>query len=268
MDQLSSIILNGKFELQEAGFATVDSFWSQIVWFYQHNRLYLVTGGEARMKFSNTEYNLQKDMLYFIPEKSILSGSCDTLMSHYYVHFHIDPYLNNLLKLIIKPQVPNKLPVNEEAFKILVDNLPPKDSLAEKKNCTASRVACDGALKLLLSNFFQDTASFNPNTLRFVDTLSYINNNLHKRITVGELAERASLNEVYFSNSFKKSFGITLQEYIISQKIEHACLLLTDHRHSIKEIAFMLGFIDESHFSRSFKKKCGISPKSFRATAG
>lgn len=256
MDKITQIILNGKYEIQEAGYATVDSFWSKIVSFYQYNRLYLVVDGEAEMKFVNSVYHLKKNMLYFIPAKSIISGECNTIMSHYFVHFHIDTYLNNFLKLIIPPNAENLSTVNEEVFKILVKNA--------ASNKPHDKIVCDGALKILLSNFFRELKNFNPNILRFIDTLSYINSNPEERITVGSLAEMANLNEVYFSNSFKKAFGITLQEYIISQKIEYACTLLFARTMSVKEIAYKLHFTDESHFSRLFKQKCGISPSQFQ----
>ena len=53
-------------------------------------------------------------------------------------------------------------------------------------------------------------------------------------------------------------------DFVINRRLEEATYLLGDHMLRIKEIARRVGYEDEFHFSRLFKKKYGVSPKFYR----
>jgi AraC family transcriptional regulator len=67
----------------------------------------------------------------------------------------------------------------------------------------------------------------------------------------------------YFSRLFKKTTGFTPHQYVINCRIEKAKDLLKKGKLSIAEIAKEVGFVDQSHLHRYFKRKVGITPKSF-----
>ena len=108
-----------------------------------------------------------------------------------------------------------------------------------------------------------DTA-FNDDMLQFVDIISYIDENIDKQITVAELADRAALNKVYFSNIFTKHIGISPSQFVINRKLEKAMDLIRHSDGNMKEIAFKTGFESAMYFSRIFKKKIGMTPSEFK----
>ena len=58
--------------------------------------------------------------------------------------------------------------------------------------------------------------------------------------------------------------AVTPHQYILNKRIEKACLLLTENKTNIKNIAFELGFISNSNFSTIFKKIMKQTPDQYR----
>jgi two-component system response regulator YesN len=61
--------------------------------------------------------------------------------------------------------------------------------------------------------------------------------------------------------------GETVMQFCINKRIEAAKLLLQENRHSISDIAEIVGYADHSAFSRVFRRRSGISPKDWRLSS-
>jgi AraC family transcriptional regulator len=68
----------------------------------------------------------------------------------------------------------------------------------------------------------------------------------------------------YLSKLFSEAEGITIEKYIIDQKIEKVKELLAYDELSLSEIAFKLDYSSVAHLSSQFKKTTGFSPSNFR----
>ena len=68
----------------------------------------------------------------------------------------------------------------------------------------------------------------------------------------------------YLSNLFSSVEGITIEKYIINQKIEKVKELLVYDELSLKEISFQLGYSSVQHLSNQFKKISGFTPSHFK----
>lgn len=101
-------------------------------------------------------------------------------------------------------------------------------------------------------------------SLPVAKSIDYINDKLHTRITVDDLAEFAEVNPSYLSKIFKKETGMTITDYIQEKKIDSAKNLLTYSDLSSSEISSMLGFPSQSYFTEIFRKKTGITPVKYR----
>jgi len=82
--------------------------------------------------------------------------------------------------------------------------------------------------------------------------------------TVKYVAERLGYSANYLSDLIKKETGKNTQEHIHLYLIEKAKTMLLTTSDPIKEIAYTLGFEYPAHFSKFFKNKTGMSPKTFR----
>lgn len=96
----------------------------------------------------------------------------------------------------------------------------------------------------------------------------YIEENYSKEISMELVAEIINLSPYYFSKIFKKIEGTTFIDYLTFVRIEKAKELLYDHKLSLKEICFQVGYNDPNYFSRVFKKVTDISPSEFRYQLG
>lgn len=80
-----------------------------------------------------------------------------------------------------------------------------------------------------------------------------------------ELSERVNVSLKTAENKFKAEFGATIHQYILNFKINEAVNFFNAYPEmSIKEISANLGFYDEYHFSKQFKKIKGVSPNEYK----
>ncbi|MEV5027627.1 helix-turn-helix domain-containing protein [Paenibacillus sp. LPE1-1-1.1] len=93
----------------------------------------------------------------------------------------------------------------------------------------------------------------------------FIYSHIYEEVTVAKLAERMRLNANYLSQLFKQEVGMPIHSYIIQEKVEEAKKLLSASELTLSEIWARLNFYDQSHFTKTFKKLTGITPKQFRA---
>ncbi len=97
--------------------------------------------------------------------------------------------------------------------------------------------------------------------------VSYIDKNLHSKISLEELSEICGLSKDYLSQLFKKTTGITISDYIKKRRLSSAKELL-DRGTSISDTAYGLGFCSESYFISCFKNEYGITPKQYISSKG
>lgn len=78
------------------------------------------------------------------------------------------------------------------------------------------------------------------------------------------ISEKLNHNYTYLSNIFSEVKGITIQQYIISHKIERIKELLLYDELSLTEISYKLHYSSVAHLSNQFKKVTGLSPSYYR----
>jgi AraC-like DNA-binding protein len=82
------------------------------------------------------------------------------------------------------------------------------------------------------------------------------------------LSERLGLNYNYLSKVFSDSEGVTIEKYIISQKIERIKELMTYGELNMTQIADKMNYSSVAHLSLQFKKNTGFTPSGFRLLKG
>lgn len=78
------------------------------------------------------------------------------------------------------------------------------------------------------------------------------------------LAKQLALSTSYLSGLFKRLYGQTFQEYMLTMRLERAKILLLSTNMKIYEIASAVGFDDPNYLSAAFKRKFKLSPNQFR----
>ena len=93
---------------------------------------------------------------------------------------------------------------------------------------------------------------------------SYIDENLHAALSIGELADIARLSRSHFSRAFRDSFGDPPHQYIIGRRLHRAKGLLLSTAEPIVKIAAECGLADQAHLTKLFRKIVGESPAHWR----
>ncbi|MBZ4686571.1 MAG: two-component system, response regulator YesN [Clostridia bacterium] len=102
----------------------------------------------------------------------------------------------------------------------------------------------------------------NRNTILIA--INYIRNNYHKDINLEEVAAQVGLHPVNLSKMFKKETGKKYTDYLNEVRIEASKNLLLRDDLPLVQVAFSVGFNDQSYFSKIFKKIEGVSPNKWR----
>ena len=93
--------------------------------------------------------------------------------------------------------------------------------------------------------------------------VEYIQDQLGKELTVSSVAEAVSMSPYYFTRLFKEATGKSPHQFIIEARVCKARHLLERGNISISEAAYEVGFVDQSHLTRHFKRAFGLPPKAF-----
>ena len=140
-----------------------------------------------------------------------------------------------------------------------------------KMTCECSLITQSVIFERLLEMFQQKIPSLTNNVLTKVSNLPvYLEKSIHYLIknykapfNLNELADMASKSSSQLLRAFQKYIGISPNAYQTNLKIiESKRLLINDT--SIAQVAFELGFTDQSHFYRYFKRYYLITPGSFK----
>ena len=92
----------------------------------------------------------------------------------------------------------------------------------------------------------------------------YVAEHIDESIRVVQIGEALGINENYLTGLFHTYEGITLQHYIRKEKVRQAKELLLYSSYSCSEIAALLCFSTQSHFSSAFKREVGMTPAKYR----
>jgi AraC family transcriptional regulator len=88
-----------------------------------------------------------------------------------------------------------------------------------------------------------------------------------RAVSITDLALAAGVHPVHFTRAFARWYGCPPAEYLRRLRIEAACQALTHSDASLADIALASGFADQSHMSRQFQRRIGMTPGRFRRTA-
>ena len=96
---------------------------------------------------------------------------------------------------------------------------------------------------------------------KLVRAVAYIQDQLNTDLTVSGIAQAVFLSPYHFTRLFKESTGQSPYQYVVEARVRKAKELLTTGKFTISEVAYDVGFVDQSHLTRHFKRIFGLPPK-------
>lgn len=97
----------------------------------------------------------------------------------------------------------------------------------------------------------------------------YIETHLDRPLVLDELAGVAALSPYHFARMFKQTTGEAPHAYVLRRRVARARrLLVQERRRPITVVAAACGFSSQSHFTASFRRLTGVTPRRYRVAAG
>lgn len=137
-----------------------------------------------------------------------------------------------------------------------------------------TRLYGESVVAALLSAFFEPEASRSagrgPNGLpkrKLNAVIDYLHAHLEEDVSLQQIALLTGLSVSQFSRGFKTSTGLSPHRFLLQLRVQRAQHLLRHGQESLSSIAGQIGFADQSHFTRVFRRIAGSTPKEWRRRA-
>lgn len=280
--------LKHTFTLLNVDHVKLDSKWNYKNVISPYFRLYYIDAGEGEIWDVSAEVRLEPGFLYIIPSFTLCNLVCKSYLSQHFVQFFeessdgISLFENNRSIIKIKAteidilNFTRLLEINpgrginrSDNPRVYEKNIYYKEyQELNNRQSMSTFIETHGILLQLVSRFLtQETFKYRDAghvPVKILNTISYIQLNLTRDLSVTSLAKRANLHTDYFSRLFHQHTGERPVKYIHEKRIERAQYLIVTTLMTFSEIATQTGFENVFYFSKIFKKITGMSPGNYK----
>ncbi len=227
----------------------------------------LVLSGSGVLMYDGTLYALKKGSCFFI----------DCMVPYYHQSSETDPWeliwvhfngssSREYYQYFSSNSAPAFLPSDPQALQqkltALLDTNEASDFQAELHS---TRLIVD-ILSILLQDITYSREEKYPGRLKMTEVKKYLDAHYTEKFSLNELSEQFFISKYHLSREFHQYYGTTLNQYVISRRLNQAKKLLRFSALTLEEIARSCGFYDASYLNRQFKNSEGITASEFRKT--
>ena len=236
-------------------------FWTTNVW----NALYFVQSGHGSITVRGCSFNLTPGCLYFIvPNEPVKYHSEETDPVRYYWFAMYPDFAAEIREIL---GFTEDRPIRAANASRKIERL--FETLFEARSATSETyfLAVSTLMQILSTEFTKVNAfhsdaqqeAFVQNVKQLIE-LNYTNAELH----IDTIAQMLYISHSHMSRIFKKMTGITPVNYLTEVRLNHAGRLLQEKNCTVRELCAAVGFVDEWHFMKCFKKKFGMTVGEYR----
>lgn len=146
------------------------------------------------------------------------------------------------------------------------------DTLRRPEDCN-SPLYVDGVVHAMAAHLLRRYSSLKPASVavkapltahNMSRVLEIIESRIGEDISLVSLAQEAGMSPSALTRAFSKTYGTTLHQHVLRQRIERAKILLASTDEAVADIAYSTGFSSQSHLATAFRKITGVTPGTYR----
>lgn len=266
MDKEQSYTIRGTAKLLNVASAKYGGDWHSVPHTHNHMELFYIVGGKGQF--------LIEDQLYPVDANNLII--INPSVTHTEVSLNAQP-----LEYIVLGVEGIELDTSEttNGQYCILDHFESADISSclrnilremELKNPGYEDI-CQAFMEILIIRLMRNTTlavPTNPQTAsgnrQCAVVKRYIDLHFKEALTLEQLAEEAHMNKYYLSHTFKREYGVSPINYMISRRVEESKYLLAETNLSMSQISQLLGFSSLSYFSQVFRRTQSISPMEYR----
>lgn len=225
--------------------------------------IHLVTEGKGVFIVNEHCFNVKKGDFFFLLPGTTVSYFHDKNEPWKYYWINIDgPQISNYISMLNLS--PTRAVIPCPSFKKIKTDF--EEILDPNFNLSASSFSAIALFYKILSYSIDKEVSppfADTGLLRRVQTVVEFNYH-NPSFNVTSIANKLFISHPYLCKKFKEQTGQTLVKYLVNYRLTKACELLSQRKYTNKELANSVGFNDEFHFMKAFKKKFGATIKEYQ----
>lgn len=228
---------------------------------------FIVTAGKGTLKYNGVEYSLSEGQCVFIDCQIPYAHTTDTdLWNLKWIHFYGANMSSIYAHYVEQGGLPVFTPKSIDDFEEIWNQI----MITANSNDYIRNMVINENLNALLTRIMQNSRKkqnsmyISEKRKNLQNVKQYLDEHFQEKITLDYLSDHFYMNKHYLGRIFHEQFGISINNYIIYLRVNHAKHLLRFTNLTIEEIANDCGIYDSNYFSRMFKKIEGVSPRAFR----
>ena len=258
--------IRGRARLLNASQSRYGGDWQSVPHTHNHTELFYIVGGSGQFQIEDRLYPVNAGSLVVINPNVI----------HTEVSLNAQPLEYIVLGILGIEIASNELSNGKYSILDHLESVEISSCLRNilremgQKN-TGYQDVCQAYMEILIIRLMRSmdltgAASPHPGTgnHQCAAVKRYIDMHFKEALTLEHLADEAHMNKFYLSHTFKREYGISPINYMISRRIEESKYLLAETDLSLSQIAHALGFSSLSYFSQVFRRTQSVSPKEYR----
>lgn len=238
----------------------------------------IIINGSGKYIVDNVDFTIQRGDIYLIDEEHTHSILCDNATKYFTLYFkkeflkQVFPFENQSIDAytaFFKGKYNPLISFDDESI-IKLENIL-KKLLSE---FSSKKEEYKGYILALLSELFlemwrskkiksNNKSKKNPKVIMPLIT-DYIDAHCFEPITLTDIAKHYNFNQVYLGRAFKKSMGISFNDYVKEKRMSQIVFSLTTSKFPIDEIIRNAGYTNKTFFFKEFKERYGCTPTEYR----
>ena len=227
---------------------------------------FVVLSGKGSLKYEGVDYELGAGDCVFIDcRKAYSHSTSDDLWSLQWCHFYAPSLPAVYEKYKERGGRPVFHPADIEPFTTLLTDIYDLALSSDYIRDVRINEKLGTLLTLLMEqSWHPESMTVSRKRLELAAVKEYLDEHYTEKIALDDLSEHFFINKFYLSKIFRKTYGTTVNNYLISKRITRAKQLLRFTDMTVDEIGAAVGMADANYFSRMFRKVEGISPREYR----